>query len=293
MQTLLKRTQPAVRSRVSIPKPVKRVLPHVVLMVYVAIILFPFIFVVFSSLKQSNLEIAAHPFGFPTKLYFHNYVEAWVKAKIGVYFWNSLYLSLSSSAVGVLLAAGTAFALTRMKLLRMSKVIYQFVLIGMLIPGNVLFIAQYMLVMKMGILNTHWALFLPYTAGALPLSVLLIAAFMRNIPTDLEEAAVVDGMSAIRMFLVLILPLTMPALVTVFIVNFLGVWNEYLLANFFISKDALRTLPTGMVGFRDSFQTNYALICTGIVFSVTPVLVLYAFLQEKIIEGITAGSVKG
>jgi raffinose/stachyose/melibiose transport system permease protein len=272
---------------------IRRTLPHAVLLAYVAIILFPFIFVLFSSLKESNIEIAAHPFRPPSELYFNNYVEAWVKAKINIYFFNSLYLSTTSAIVGVLLSAGTAFALTRMRFLKMSKVIYQFVLIGMLIPGNVLFIAQYILVMKMGILNTHWALFLPYTAGALPLSVLLIAAFMRSVPGELEEAAIMDGLSSMGLFVKIILPITLPALVTVFIVNFLGSWNEYLLANFFISKDALKTLPTGMVGFRDAFQTNYALICTGIVFSVTPVLLLYAFLQEKIIEGVTAGSVKG
>lgn len=275
------------------PTAIKKTIPHVVLLIYVAVILFPFVFVVFSSLKESNIEIASHPFRVPTELYFQNYVEAWGKAKISVYFFNSLYLSFTSAVVGVLLSAGTAFALTRMKFARTSKLIYQFVLIGMLIPGNVLFIAQYILVMRMGILNTHWALFLPYTAGALPISVLLIAAFMRSIPNELEEAAIVDGLSSAGLFVKIILPVTLPALVTVFIVNFLGVWNEYLLANFFISKDELKTLPTGMVGFRDAFQTNYALICTGIVFSVTPVLVLYAYLQEKIIEGFTAGSVKG
>ncbi|MCR8657194.1 carbohydrate ABC transporter permease [Paenibacillus endoradicis] len=274
-------------------KTLKKASPHVLLLIYVAVILFPFVFVVFSSLKQSNLEIANNPFGFPTSLYFQNYVDAWVKAKINVYFFNSAYLATTSALAGVLLSAATAYALVRMRYLKVSKIIYQFVLIGMLIPGNVLFIAQYLLVMKMGILNTHWALFLPYTAGALPVSVLLIAAFMRSIPNELEEAAVVDGLGSFKLFYKIILPLTLPALVTVFIVNFLGSWNEYLLANFFISKDALKTLPTGMVGFRDSFQTNYALICTGIVFSVTPVLILYAFLQEKIIEGVSAGAVKG
>jgi len=274
-------------------KTLKQASPHVLLLIYVAVILFPFIFVLFSSLKESNLEIANNPFGFPTSLYFQNYVDAWVKAKINVYFFNSAYLATTSALAGVLLSAATAYALVRMRYLKVSKIIYQFVLIGMLIPGNVLFIAQYLLVMKMGILNTHWALFLPYTAGALPVSVLLIAAFMKSIPNELEEAAVVDGLGSFKLFYKIILPLTLPALVTVFIVNFLGSWNEYLLANFFISKDALKTLPTGMVGFRDSFQTNYALICTGIVFSVTPVLILYAFLQEKIIEGVSAGAVKG
>ncbi|MEK4251471.1 carbohydrate ABC transporter permease [Paenibacillus sp. FSL W7-1287] len=271
----------------------KRTSPHMILLIYVAVVMFPFVFVLFSSLKESNIEIAERPFAFPTSFYVQNYIDAWVKAKINVYFFNSIYLATTSAFTGVLLSAATAYALTRMRFMKVSKVIYQFVLIGMLIPGNVLFIAQYILVMNMGILNTHWALFLPYTAGALPVSVLLIAAFMKSIPGELEEAAIVDGMGAFRLFYRIILPLTLPALVTVFIVNFLGSWNEYLLANFFISKDELKTLPTGMVGFRDAFQTNYALISTGIVYSVTPVLILYAFLQEKIIEGVTAGSVKG
>ena len=271
----------------------KRISPHMILLIYVAVVMFPFVFVLFSSLKESNIEIAERPFAFPTSFYVQNYIDAWVKAKINVYFFNSIYLATTSAFTGVLLSAATAYALTRMRFMKVSKVIYQFILIGMLIPGNVLFIAQYILVMNMGILNTHWALFLPYTAGALPVSVLLIAAFMKSIPGELEEAAIVDGMGAFRLFYKIILPLTLPALVTVFIVNFLGSWNEYLLANFFISKDELKTLPTGMVGFRDAFQTNYALISTGIVYSVTPVLILYAFLQEKIIEGVTAGSVKG
>ncbi|QJD83740.1 carbohydrate ABC transporter permease [Cohnella herbarum] len=275
------------------PASLKKTIPHIVLMAYVVIILFPFVFVLFSSLKADNVEISQAPFAFPKSLYFQNYVDAWVQAKIDVYFWNSTYIGISSAVIGVLIAAGTSFALTRMKFRLPSKLIYQVILLGMLIPGNVLFIAQYILMMDLHILNEHWALFWPYTAGALPFSVLLISAFMKSIPNELEEAAIIDGLSAPGLFARIVLPLTMPALVTVFIINFLGNWNEYLLASFFISKDALRTLPTGMVGFRDAYQTNYALICTGIVFSVTPVLLLYAFLQKQIIEGITAGSVKG
>ncbi len=270
-----------------------RTIPHLILLVYVAAVLVPFAFVILSSMKESNIDIAERPFGLPETWVLDNYVTAWVKAKINVYFFNSVYLSVTSSMAGVLLAAACAFALTRMKFKRVSNWLYQIVLLGMLIPGNVLFIAQYILVKDLGILNTHWSLFFPYTAGAVPLSVLLIAAFMRTIPNELEEAAIMDGLSAIGLFARIIIPITMPALVTVFIVNFLGAWNEYLLANFFISKDALRTLPTGMVGFRDAFQTNYALICTGIVYSVLPVIVLYAFLQKQIIEGVTAGSLKG
>lgn len=275
------------------PSSLKKTIPHIVLMAYVVIILFPFVFVVFSSLKESSAEISQAPFAFPKSLYFKNYSDAWVQAKIEVYFLNSAYLAVTAAVVGVLIAAGTSFALTRMKFRIPSKILYLIISLGMLIPGNVLFISQYILMSDLHILNTHWSLFWPYTSGALPFSILLITAFMRSVPSELEEAAIIDGLNAWGIFYRIILPLTMPALVTVFIVNFLGNWNEYLLSNFFISKDELRTLPTGMVGFRDMYQTNYALISTGIVFSVLPVLVLYGFLQKQIIEGITAGSVKG
>ncbi|QMV40559.1 carbohydrate ABC transporter permease [Cohnella cholangitidis] len=275
------------------PKVIKKVLPHLVLIVYVFIILFPFVFVLLSSLKETNDQIVTAPFGLPKKLTFENFSDAWTQAKISRYFFNSAYLSLAAAVAAILLSAMTAYAIARMRLKRTSKVIYQFILLGMLIPGNVLFIAQYILVQKMGILNTHWALFLPYTAGALPFSVLLIVAFMKAIPQEMEEAAIVDGLGVIGSFFRIILPLTVPALVTVFIINLLGNWNEYLLSNFFISKDNLRTLPTGMVGFRDAFQTNYPLVFTGIVISVLPILVIYAFLQKTIIEGLTAGGVKG
>jgi len=275
------------------PRAIKNNLPHLVLLVYVFIILFPFVFVLFSSLKDSNDQIVNAPFGFPTQLAFDNYKDAWTQAKISTYFFNSAYLSVAAAVAAILLAAATAYALSRMRMEKTSKAIYQFILLGMLIPGNVLFIAQYILVQKLGLLDTHWALFLPYTAGALPFSVLLIVAFMKAIPSEMEEAAIMDGLGVIGSFFRIILPLTMPALVTVFIINLLGNWNEYLLSNFFISSDKLKTLPTGMVGFRDAFQTSYPLVFTGIVISVLPILVVYAFLQRTIIEGLTAGSVKG
>src|SRR5690606_38086925 len=104
----------------------KRISPDVLLIIYVLIILFPFVFVIFSSLKSSNIEIAERPFAFPTEFYYQNYIDAWVKAKISVYFFNSIYLATTSAIAGVLLSAATAYALTRMKFIKASKLIYQF-----------------------------------------------------------------------------------------------------------------------------------------------------------------------
>lgn len=272
---------------------VKKSISHIVLLAYVVVILYPFVFVVFSSVKSDNQAIASNPFGFPSSFRFENFHEAWVNASISVYFMNSLYIATLCSIATIVFAAMASFAITRMRYSKMSKGMYQFILIGMLIPGNALLLPVFIMLMDAGILDSHMALILPYTAGAIPLNVIILSAFMRSIPSELEEAAVMDGLSAKGVFARIILPLTIPAVVTVFILNFIGNWNEFLLANFFISTDELRTLPVGMVGFRDTYNTNYAQMSAGIVYSVVPVMIIYAVLQKQIIEGLTAGGVKG
>lgn len=275
------------------PRTLKKSLPHAALLFYLLVILFPFLFVLFSSVKKDNNAIALNPFGIPKEFVFSNYVEAWVNAKISTYFFNSLYISILSSVVSIILASMFAFAVTRMRQGKWNTILFSLVIVGMLIPNNALMLPIYTIVRKLGILNTHWALIIPYIANAIPFTIIILAAFMRSLPREIEEAAVMDGLKAPGIFARIIVPLTVPAMVTVFIVNFLGNWNEFLLANYFLSNDELRTLPVGMVQFRDQYQMNYAQMSAGIVFSVLPVIVIYAILQEKIIEGVTAGSVKG
>lgn len=271
----------------------KKFVPHIFLLAYMLVILYPFLFVLFSSVKVDNKAIAMNPFGLPDAFVFDNYVNAWVNAKISTYFFNSLYIGVLSACLSILFASMLAFAVTRMRYNRISSIIFQLILVGMLIPNNSLLLPIYGMMKKLDILNTHMALILPYVANAIPFSVIILAAFMRSLPGEIEEAAVIDGLKSGGLFARIILPLTVPAIVTVFIINFLGNWNEFLLANYFLSNESLRTLPVGMVGFRDAYNTNYAQMSAGIVFSVLPVLVIYAILQEKIIEGVTAGSVKG
>ncbi|MDU4695228.1 MAG: carbohydrate ABC transporter permease [Paenibacillus sp.] len=271
----------------------KKTIPHLFLMAYLLIILYPFLFVLFSSVKTDNQAIASNPFGLPSSIIFDNYVNAWVNAKISTFFFNSLYIGVLSACLSILFAAMLAFAVTRMRFNRISAIVFQLILLGMLIPNNSLLLPIYGMMRNLNVLDTHMALILPYVANAIPFSVIILAAFMRSIPGEIEEAAVMDGLGSAGMFFRVMLPLTVPAIVTVFIINFLGNWNEFLLANYFLSREELRTLPVGMVGFRDAYNTNYAQMSAGIVFSVLPVMIIYAILQEKIIEGVTAGSVKG
>ncbi|GJM77965.1 sugar ABC transporter permease [Paenibacillus sp. HMSSN-139] len=259
----------------------KKTIPHLFLMAYLLIILYPFLFVLFSSVKTDNQAIASNPFGLPSSIIFENYVNAWVNAKISTYFFNSLYIGVLSACLSILFAAMLAFAVTRMRYNRISAIVFQLILLGMLIPNNSLLLPIYGMMRNLNVLDTHMALILPYVANAIPFSVIILAAFMRSIPGEIEEAAVMDGLSSAGMFFKVMLPLTVPAIVTVFIINFLGNWNEFLLANYFLSSEELRTLPVGMVGFRDAYNTNYAQMSAGIVFSVLPVMIIYAVLQEK------------
>jgi raffinose/stachyose/melibiose transport system permease protein len=271
----------------------KKGIVHLILLLYVAVIIVPFIFVIFSSFKTDNQAIAANPWGLPTTFSFDNYVEAWVNAKINVFFFNSAYVSVTASVVAILISAATAYAITRMKFMKLNVIIFGLVSLGLFIPGNALLIPIYSMLRWLHIYNTPFALIVPYVAFALPLTIIVLSAFMKSIPNEIEEAAVMDGLGAGGVFVKIILPITTPALVTVFIINFLGNWNEFLMANFYISSEKLKTLPVGMVGFRDAYNTNYAQLSAGIVYSVLPVLIIYSVLQEKIIEGVTAGSVKG
>ncbi|CAM5783959.1 MULTISPECIES: carbohydrate ABC transporter permease [Brevibacillus] len=270
----------------------RNVIPHMLLTVYVLVTLYPLVWLAISSLKTQR-EITESPWGLPSSFQWQNYVEAWKTAKVSTYFFNSLYISTVSCILIVIIGSAAAFAITRMNFPRLSNWVYQFFLLGLVVPGGALLIPLYRLLQEMKLIDTHLSLILINATFALPVTIFILSAFMKAIPRELEEAAIVDGLGAFGLFVRIILPVTMPAIVTVFILNFINVWNEFIMALLFLSKETLRTLPVGMSVFKDAFQTNYALLSAAVMYSVVPVVIVYLFLQRKIIEGVTAGSVKG
>ncbi|CAM3368516.1 carbohydrate ABC transporter permease [Paenibacillus lupini] len=270
---------------------------HFSLIVYIVATLFPLVWLLMSSFKTSR-EITVNTWAFPKHFNFDNYRQAWDTAKIGLYAWNSFYVTIIACLVTLLFAAMTSFALSRMKYSRMNKAVYQFILFGLLVPPGALFIPLYRLIQQLSVggihlYNSHFGLILVYCTYALPITVFIIYAFMLSIPNELEEAGIMDGLSAGGLFMKVVLPVSLPALVTVTILNFIGNWNEYILSQLFITSESLRTLPTGMASFNDGYRTNFAALSAAVIMSIIPVLVVYFFLQKQIIEGMTAGSVKG
>jgi raffinose/stachyose/melibiose transport system permease protein len=270
----------------------KKTIPHLFLFVYVFVILYPMFFLLNTSLKK-NMQIDGDPWGLPQPFTLSNYTYSFSNSKIGIYFFNSFFISTVSTLSTILLAICIAYAITKMNYPSLSKYVYAILLLSLLIPAPALLIPLYRMVNWLHIYNTPFALIVPYTTFGIPLTVFVIAAFLKSIPRELEEAGIIDGLSVYGLLGRIVLPLTMPTLVTVFILNYLGNWNEYILANLFLSNDNLRTLPVAVVSFFNKYNTNYGALCASVMISITPVILIYTILQKRIIEGVMAGSVKG
>lgn len=266
--------------------------PHLVLVPYLLIVLYPLFFVLNSSFK-GNSEIVMHPWSLPESFSLENYTKAFTSSHIGKFFFNSLYIATIATTASILFALGIAYAVTRMKFPTLSKITYGLLLVSLLISPVSLLIPLYIMVKNLGLYNTPFALIVPYAAFGIPLSVFVISAFLKSVPKELEEAGIMDGLSAFGLLGRIVLPLTMPTLVTVFIINFISHWNEYILASLLLSGERLRTLPVAVVFFMDKFNFNYGAMSAAVMISCVPVIIVYAVLQRKIIEGVAAGSVKG
>ncbi|QHZ52840.1 fructose-amino acid permease-like protein [Paenibacillus larvae subsp. larvae] len=261
--------------------------------------LYPLLWAFNNSFKL-HVDIISHPFALPTGELFtlKNYIDAWKTSHIDTYFFNSLYVSLVASTVCIVLASMVSYAVTRMRYKKLNKIVMGVLLLALMVPGGALLVPLYTFILNFDFLglkiyDTRGSLILPYIAFGISLSVVIISAFIKSIPSELEEAGIMDGLSVYGLFWRIVLPLCGPALVTVFIINFLGNWNEFIMAYLLVSKEKLRTLPVGMVAFRDALNANYGGMFAATMYSIIPVAIIYAFLQNKIIEGLTAGSVKG
>ncbi|MFD0712220.1 carbohydrate ABC transporter permease [Paenibacillus sp. GCM10027626] len=270
----------------------KQILPHLFLLPYILIILYPLYFVLTTSFKESS-QIRLDPWGLPKSFNLEHYQNVLTSNTIGIYFFNSLLVTTVATVAGLILALMIAYAVSRMRFPHLNKLVYGVLLFSLLIPPVSLLIPLYILIKDMNLYNTYWALIIPYTAFGIPISVFIIAAFLKSVPRELEEAGVIDGLTVYGLLFRIVLPLTTPTLVTVFILNFLGHWNEYIFASLLLASQELRTLPVAVKFFMDKFNFNYGAVCASVVLSAAPVIIVYAILQRKIIEGVAAGSLKG
>ena len=233
----------------------------------------------------------AHHYGWPSPAHWAKFRAAWIDSAFNTYFTNSATVVIGSVAVITLVGAAAAHCLARYRF-RGNRLVYFILFSSIILPPQIVLIAVYQTLVEYNLYDTLWGLGLVYVSLQLPLTIYLLEGFFARIPQDLFDAAKVDGYGDFEIFFRLVLPVGMPAIATTVILNFILLWNEFLFAVVLISDDELRTLPVGIQRFMGDHFQDIGMIATGVIISVLPVIVVYAFFSEKLIQGMTAGAVK-
>lgn len=251
---------------------------------------YPLLFMFITSLKN-NMEFFESIWSFPKQFNFDNYRRVFESGFLK-YFLNSLLVSILSVVLIIVTGSMASYAITRFKF-RYSNVIFSLFLAGMMIPIHITLIPLYKMTQSFGLYDNLYGLVGPYVAFNLPTSIFILTGFMKDIPIEMEEAAYMDGANAFQIFTKVIFPLSKPAISTVAIYNFLMLWNEFVYALVLLSSQKNWNLTMGLWNFQGEFGVNIPLVMAALFMSILPLILVYIFLQEKIIKGMMAGAIKG
>ncbi|GAA0137731.1 carbohydrate ABC transporter permease [Paenibacillus sp. YSY-4.3] len=272
---------------------VKSFFIQVPLWLYFIISVYPLFWMISYSLKDNNEIFVTNPFGLPTQFRYENYVNAWTQFNLPQYFMNSVVVSTVATLFIVILALMFSFAIARLRW-KFRETVRLYMLVGMFMPLQVIMIPLAILVKDFHLANTYGALIIPYIVIGLPFSSLIFYGFMRDIPSEIEEAACMDGASVYRLFTKIIVPVVVPAIATVVIFQFLNNWNEFMLANILISDESMKTLPLGLLFFQGQYSTDWGGMGAVMTIASLPMVIIYLFFSEQVERAMTMGSaVKG
>jgi len=271
-------------------KAAKSVILYALAILWLVIAGYPYAYMFATSLKDQS-GFFRDPTGLIGKYTLDSYKLVF---ELGLfrYFANSVIISVICVGLVIILACMVSYCLARMRFF-LNRPLYFIFIAGMMIPVHTTLIPVYILTREMGLYDQLWALVGPYIAFSLPVSVIILTQFAREIPGELEEAAIMDGAGRTRTFVSVILPLLAPAIATVGIYNFIHIWNEFVFALILISTKARMTLPLGLREFYAEFSVNVPGIMAALTLGSLPLLIAYFISQEKVVSGISAGAVKG
>ncbi|TQM63758.1 carbohydrate ABC transporter permease [Humibacillus xanthopallidus] len=267
------------------------VLRFFLVLVGACVMVLPFLMMVSTSLEPNTATLPTPPHIFPLNFTTENYSEALGSSNFGLYFLNSLYVAVLTTFFVVLISSLTAFAFARFDF-RFKNVLFGLLLAGLMIPGIVLIVPQFVLAKTLGMTDSLNGLVFFYTAGQIAFTTFLLRGFFERVPKELDEAMTVDGTTVFTRFIRLYLPLARPALATAAVFAFLGAWDEFVWALTVISDADKRTLPLGIAAFQGEHGSAWGLVFAGSTLAVIPVIIVYVAGQKHLISGITAGAVK-
>jgi raffinose/stachyose/melibiose transport system permease protein len=266
------------------------VLLFVFLACYALLDLFPFLWTILSSFK-GNDDIFNRPFLLPTEFKAAvNYSSAWRIARIGRSFLNTLMITGISTLVTVVIVAMASYIFARVRPL---KLLYAYYSMGIMIPLQATLLPIFIMGRRLGILNTPTIIILVFVSFHIAFSTMVVVGFMRAIPRDLEEAAVMDGCRRNAIFFRIIFPMSSPALVTVGILAFIDSWNSFLIPLILNTNQRWVVVSQAVQNLKGLFTNDYGMVTAGVVISFLPLVLIYLVMQERVIAGMTAGAVKG
>lgn len=268
-----------------------RLFQNAILLLFSLSCIFPVIWLFGSSLKEKT-EFYQSPLALPKSPSFQHYINILTESKIGTWMLNSVRNSVMSLVFIILFSFVMGYFLARFRFLG-RNVLYGYLLLGMLIPVHALMVPMYVLFTKVGLTDNWFTLVLPYVALGLPIGVFLVESYVHSIPVEVEEAAAIDGCSFHRMLFAIIGPMCKPILVTVGIIQFFYLWNEFTFSLILIDSEQLMTVPVGITLFRGQFSTDFPRMMTAMLVAILPAMVLYFIFSRQIIKGMVAGAVKG
>lgn len=268
------------------------VLVQVGLVLWALICLFPVYWMFTFSLKSNEEIFGANVMGLPQNWLWSNYARALGVGNMGRYFFNSLLVTVVTIIFTLIASIMATYAITRLNW-KWSKKVNSFFMLGLTIPIHAAIVPLYTTLSRLGMLNTYWALIIPYSAFSLSMAILICTGFMGDIPYDLDEAAFLDGCGVWGIFFRVVVPLMLPAVSTVGIYTFLQSWNELMFATVFNGKDAFKTLPVGIQSLSGQYTTEWGPIGAALAMATLPTLFVYVFLSKQIQESFIAGAVKG
>jgi raffinose/stachyose/melibiose transport system permease protein len=254
---------------------------------------YPLFWMLTASFKKPAEFVSKPAYALNDGFYIQNYIDAWTRGNMATFFKNSLINTLAALVFIVFFSVTIGFALTKMEWKFKDKVA-SFFGIGIMVPVATALIPLFQIYNGMNLINTRTSLIITYIAFGLSLSIYLVTGFLKSLPDEILEAAVVDGCGIYKLMWTIVVPLMKNAIVTVLVLQFFFKWNDLLFSMTFINDTKLKTIQTGLLYFQDEFGAkNWGAIFASVSMSVLPMLVVYMILNKAVIEGMTAGAVKG
>ena len=277
-----------------------RIAAYVIMVGFTLLTILPLIWLFYSSFKP-HADIVRNIFALPTSFNLWNYTNAWKGGNFGAKSWtegyfaiytlNSIFFSVATTVITTVLALTTGYGIAKFGY-KISAPIYGSFLMGLLLTVHSILVPLFVMEKSIGIYDTRLGVLLPYIAFGLPFLVFLATSFIKGLPAEIEESAIIDGANYLQVFWYVILPICRPVVATMMIFRFLGAWNEFALVLVLTSKTAIRTLPVGINAFAGGMTRDYGTQFAALVIGTLPMIIFYIFFNQRIQQGFASGGLK-